>query len=35
MGVVYAGLDRENFIHKNLFLSNIWQNREIFDLQKF
>jgi hypothetical protein len=35
MGVVYAGLDRKNFIHENLFLSRIWPYREIFNPRKF
>ena len=29
-----ARLDHENFIHGNLFLSKIWQNREIFNPRK-
>ena len=31
LGVVYAGLDHENFVHKNLLLSRIWQKHEIFN----
>jgi hypothetical protein len=35
MGVVYAGLDHENFIRENLFPSRIWPNHEIFNPRKF
>jgi hypothetical protein len=33
MGVVYAGLDHENFIRESLFLSRIWPNHEILILE--